>query len=69
MQPVQFMHNDGRCEDFLEFTERMGFDASAAQTDEDGLDAIDNALDWLNRANDGVKFILAEFQTVVMVPA
>jgi hypothetical protein len=63
------MHHDGRCEDFLEFTEKLGFDASAAQTDEDGMDAIDNALDWLNGANDGKRFILAEFGVVVAVPA
>lgn len=44
MQSVQFMHRDGHCEDFLEFTESLGFDASAAQSDEDGMDCIDNAL-------------------------
>ncbi|HPC13016.1 MAG TPA: hypothetical protein PLN36_01455 [Bacteroidales bacterium] len=69
MQSVQFMHRDGHCEDFLEFTESLGFDASAAQSDEDGMDCIDNALEWLNRAHDGVRYILAEFGVVVAVPA
>jgi hypothetical protein len=69
MQPVQYMHPDGRCEDLLEYTERMGFCAPMAQTDEDGMDAIDNALDWLNGACDGVRFIIAEFGVVVKIPA
>lgn len=69
MQPVQFMHPDGRCVDFLEQVERMGYDASFESFDENGLDVVDNALAWLNRANDGVRYILAEFGVVVAIPA
>lgn len=69
MFPVQYMHNDGRCEDLLAYAERIGYCAPMEQSDEDGLDAIDNALDWLNRACDGVRFIIAEFGVVVKIPA
>lgn len=63
------MHHDGRCEDFLDYASRIGFSAIDAQEDEDGMDTVDNALDWLNRACDGTRFVLAEFGVVVAIPA
>jgi hypothetical protein len=69
MQPVQFMFPNGRCVDFLDHVEKMGYDASIESSDENGLDVVDNALAWLNRAQDGVRYILAEFGVVVAIPA
>ena len=63
------MSPSGRCYDLLEYVEQRGFDAASVQTDENGLDAIDNAIEWLNRAADGFRYVLAEFGVVVAIAA
>lgn len=69
MYPYRYMHKNGKCEDFLQFAEKRGFDALEAQNDDNGLDCVDNALEWLNRSAADQKFVLAEFGVIVAIPA
>jgi len=69
MFPIQFMHKNGKCEDFLQYAEKLGFEASYEQEDENGLDCIDNALAWLNRVGNDIRYVMAEFEVIVAIPA
>lgn len=78
MQPIQFIKKDGFSMDFMEYAEQRGFfnvdltEDTEEYCPEDRVSMVDAALEYLNEQEQALgsneRFILAEFESVVIVP-